>query len=157
MAILLSEILVQPNPPQKASETLRQFLTVPEIKASIKGSKNYTLDGTDPESAGALLFFQNSIQQTWLVRTEKRVYCILDDRHKTKEHVSWSIALHEVVDETGKPKIKITATERETANDMSGYLNFGDRHNGWLYSKKLFASDKPDERIARFLTGANAN
>lgn len=155
MAILLSEILVQPNPPQKASETLRQFLTVPEIKAAIKDSKNYTLDGTSPESASALLFFQNSIQQTWLVRSEKRVYCILDDRRKPKEHVSWSMALREIVDETGKPKIRITATELETANDRSGYLNFGDRHNGWLYSKKLFASDKPEERIGRFLTVAN--
>ena len=61
------------------------FRTEDNISLSIENSKNY--EGEDTNSANLLLFFTTSKQKTYLVATEKRLYCILDDIRKKTPHV----------------------------------------------------------------------
>ena len=55
----------------------RNFLTKQEVRKIIRSSVNY--ENEDTNSAKLLCFFKTSMQRTWLVATQKRVYIILDD------------------------------------------------------------------------------
>lgn len=152
MSVLLSEFLVQPPRGGERPMGERPFADIAGIKQAITRSKNYSLDGTRPAEAAALLFFQTRVQQTWLVRTANRLYCILDDVRKPAPHINWSMAITDLIDANdGSLKIEISARQREKSGQSIGYLDIGDNHKGWLYSKKLFASEPVAARISRFI------
>ncbi|MEX0344415.1 MAG: hypothetical protein AB3N20_05800 [Rhizobiaceae bacterium] len=153
MSVLLSEFLVQQPRSGGRKGNDRPFAGVGDIKQAIAKSKNYALDGTDPEEASALLFFQTRVQQTWLVRTAKRLYCILDDVRKPAPHINWSTAIGDLVNANdGSLKIEIGERNRAKSSQSIGYLDIGDNHKGWLYSKKLFASEAVVPRVERFIS-----
>ena len=150
MAVLLSDVLMK----RSRDRSGRPFLTVAQIKDVITQSLNYSShDGTDPAAARALLLFQTSTQQTWLVRTARRLYCILDDRRKPAPHINWSMATSDIATD-GKLKLEVSFDEQSPVSSKSGLVHFGPKHRNWLYSKKLFASEPIAEQLDRFLRGA---
>ncbi|MCY0095050.1 hypothetical protein [Hoeflea ulvae] len=150
MAVLLSDVLMK----RSRDRAARPFLTPDQIRNVITQSVNYpSHDGTDPARARALLLFQTSVQQTWLVRTERRLYCILDDRRKPTAHINWSMAMSEIV-HNDDLLLEISLDEQSPVSSKSGLVHFGPSHRNWLYSKKLFASEPLAEQLDRFLRGA---
>lgn len=104
---------------------------MPAIIKFIKNSANYIDDNLD--EAEALKIFQTSKQRTWLVSTNRGLYCILDDNRKDKPRVRWSYPKSSILRDD---KIYIEINEKNNS-EKSGFLSIGKRKN-WLYSKKLF-------------------
>lgn len=148
MVVLLSDVLWGGS--EQGSAT-RQFCTESEIKQAVKLSKNSALDSADPNDANVLLFFQTSLQQTWLVKTKNRLYCILDDVRKPQPHVNWSMPMSDILDKNGEIKLQIKARDRVTKSQTSGELDFGPNHRYWLFSTKLFTFESAEEVIKAFL------
>ena len=144
MAVLLSTALFEPE------KGARRFRTVDEIKESITQSKNYRLDMTSPSSALPLLIYQTRLQQTWLIKTLKRLYCLLDDLRKPDAHVNWSLDMSEVV-EAGEVKLEIKVRLPEKPTETAGQIDFGPKHKGWLFSTKLFTVRSVEEELRAFL------
>lgn len=122
------------------------FKSREEIIAVLKDSGGVTDD--DLANAETLLIFQTSSQQTWLVATNRALYCVLDDLNKDSTTVQWAISsadLHRVGDH-------LAGVSARDKNDRVGLLNVGN-HRNWLYSKKLFASDNVVNRLSRMVLG----
>lgn len=140
MAVLLSTALFEENATSKraSAEAVRRFLPEDEIRQVLVRSKNYKLDGTDPSLAALLLIFQTSLQQTWLAKTAKRLYCILDDRRKPEANVNWSMRTSEFLDGSGQVSIPIDARPSSELGEGYGSIDIGPKHKDWLFSTKLF-------------------
>lgn len=145
MALLLSRALFGDDEAVQA----RDFCTPEEIQQSIKASKNYRLDGSDPAASTPLLFFDTRMQRTWLTKTDRRLYCILDDLRKPGPHINWSMAISEIAKD-GKLILEIRAHDLSETG-KSGMVDFGPNHRDWLYSTKLFTVRPVEEEIAAFL------
>lgn len=145
MAVLLSTALFE------SDSTPRRFFTVEEIKQFIARSKNYRLDMSPPAEALPLLLYQTRIQQTWLVKTTKRLYCLLDYVRKPEPNVNWSMPMSEVADPNGELKLAVKAHPPSDADQTSGTVDFGPNHRDWLYSTKLFTVRSVEEEIGAFL------
>jgi hypothetical protein len=118
---------------------LRDLWDERRVRAHILHSKNYNAEREDPDDASSLAFFRTLRQQTWLVATRERLYCILDDARKPEPHINWSIPRNEIVsnDEV------ILRVEASASRKGSSVLAFGPRHQQWLYSKGLFGLADP--------------
>ena len=108
-----------------------EFHSESEVKNCIKKSKKY--EGEDPKEAKLLNFFITSRQITYLVLTDKAIYCILDNSKEEPLHLNWS----ESIDLFSDPKNidKIVVTKDETP--ITGLVDFGS-HSNWYYTKYLF-------------------
>ncbi len=142
MTFFLSEAL------RTTPSALRTFESGSEIKSRIKDSKKYSADGTEPAAASSLLIFATQNQQTWLVCTPKRLYCILDDVRKNASKVQWSEDIGEMIAPDGR--ILIDITERNK-NARTGLVDIGDEHHDWLFSRKLFELISITESISKLL------
>jgi hypothetical protein len=112
------------------SEIFRDFLSDSEIIDSVATSTAYSGEGT--AQAKALLLFTTSTQQTWLIATTARLYCVVDDRRLPTPQMRWAMPLSEA--RTG-PIVTREAAERY--RNQAGLLNIGKRLN-WIYTKRLF-------------------
>lgn len=76
-----------------------------------------------------LLIFKTSDQHTWLIATNKKLFCLLDDENTRKEKklLMWSITLEEA-----RAHIEVKPHKKN-----SGLLDIGSKKN-WLYSTVLF-------------------
>ncbi|MBL4898808.1 MAG: hypothetical protein JKX76_04055 [Colwellia sp.] len=120
----------------------RDFSKREEIKRKIASLK---ID-EDVEAADSLIFFKTSKQQTWLIATNKNLYCVLDDIAKDTFEVRWSLLKRELIGENGSIALKILLNP--AYKEKSGRIDFGYKHIGWLYSKHLFSSSSElKERI----------
>lgn len=115
----------------------RELLTQEEIVQFIRTAERERAD-----RAGILLIFQTLQQQTWLVATSERLYCVLDDIRRPKPEVRWRMAKSDLV--ADHDVIVDIATRAYSAN--SGRVDIGN-HTGWLYSKALFSTVPIDEAI----------
>ena len=118
-----------------------------EIKAYIANSRSYNDATENPDTAAALPFFRTSRQQTWLVATERNLYCILDDVRKLEPHINWSMPREEVM---SKDEVTLDIKASVSAKG-SNVMAFGPRHERWLYSKNLFGSTGPEDTVREFL------
>jgi hypothetical protein len=97
----------------------------------------------DERVLGHLLVFSTSRQRTWLVTTNRYLYCVLDGE-KTREAgrlLQWRLAL-----ESAKPVVA------RRKNARIGLLSIGPRRN-WLYSLKLFSTPESLEDSVRQMVG----
>lgn len=117
-----------------------------QVKAHIVKSRSY-VEKEDPGDASSLVFFRTSRQQTWLVATGERLYCILDDVRKQEPHINWSIPRNEIV---ANDEVTLEV-EASVSRKGSTVLAFGPRHQRWLYSKELFGSVGPETAIRDLL------
>jgi len=99
--------------------------------------------GEDFDDAETLLIFQTSTQQTWLVATNQRLYCVLDDLNKSFTRVQWATTSTEL----RKVGDKFSEISVRDKNDRVGLLQIG-KHKNWLYSKNLFTG----ENVANLLS-----
>lgn len=142
MSILISQIL------QKSAPGTRPFLSVEQVKQFIVNSKNYKRDNTDPLSAGALLLLSTRRQQTWLIATPNRLYCILDDERKPEPHINWSMPRHRLVEDGG---LAIQLEARDRTDDRLGLVDIGAQHRSWLYSRSLFRDRSVEKAIEELI------
>jgi hypothetical protein len=119
-----------------------EFMSPGDIIQAIRESPNFNSDSEDLAKAEALLIFQTSKQQTWLVATGARLYCVLDDLRRSFKPVRWSLGAKELASYENLPG-GISARD---SNERVGLLNIGPRHN-WLYSKKLFTSKSIEDEV----------
>jgi len=113
----------------------RPFAEKSDIIEFVKNSKDYGPEKEDLSKADALLIFQTSKQQTWLVSSSERLYCILDDLREDKPHINWSMPKETIIS-LGKINLPIKSRD-ETIN--SGLVDIGPRHTNWYFSKRLFS------------------
>lgn len=130
----------------------RNFSSEPEIRRSIEQSKYYDASKESPEDAGSLLIFDTSRQHTWLVATGERLYFVLDDVRQPAPRVRRSVPRSELKAHPDGAVAVITRPKSAHA----GLVDIGLRRRGWLYSKRLFSSDRPiDSAVNDLLAATN--
>lgn len=110
-----------------------EFKSAADIVRIIQESPNFEPGREDVQRAEPLLIFQTSKQQTWLVATNERLYCVLDDLSKSFTRVQWSLPKEKLVVQ-GEVTVNIGTRDH---TQRTGLLDIGERRS-WLYSKKLF-------------------
>lgn len=125
----------------------RDFYSQNEIINYARKSKYYGSIKENLKKAKALKIFQTLKQKTWLVSTNERMYCILDDNRKEVPHVKWSIPKSDIIDNN---KISIKIKTRDYS-EKSGLVDIGPRE-GWKFSKKLFTKVNIKESIKNLIT-----
>ena len=125
----------------------RRFRSEEDIRNLIKRSKNYNSSEELPEHAKSLLFFQISKQQTWLVSTSIRLYCILDDIRKPAPKLQWSVAKKTLMSDSNN--IFTISTRPKT--EKTGLVDIGPQHKNWLYTKSFFHSISIEKQIRNLL------
>lgn len=125
-----------------------RFLDEEEIKGWIVHSKNYEPDKENPKDASAVLMFETSKQQTWLVSTRERMYCILDDLRKGEPHINWSMPRNEIV----RGERVVIDVNARPKSENTGFVDISDRHKNWLFSRRLFSEDGIVEAINNLIT-----
>jgi hypothetical protein len=121
------------------------FKTEDEIKQIVQSLPNVNHEGESTAEAQTMVIFKTSKQQTWLVTTNLRLYCVLDDVDRKFTNVQWWMNKDKLIDPSGNVAAQIGARERST---NSGLLDIGERR-GWLYSKQLFANEPITNQVAR--------
>lgn len=116
----------------------RDFYSEDQIKELVRQSKYFGTEGEESAaSANTLLLFRTSKQQTWLVATNQRLYCILDDLRNDSPGIQWAEPRDSLL--SGQHVIaKITTSPK---SEKTGRVNIGDRRKNWLFSKSLFKGD----------------
>ena len=117
------------------------------IVQCITGSKYYDPTVEKPLESGALIIFMTARQHTWLVCSEARLYCVLDDLDKPNPHINWSLPKASIISE-GKVSLPLRIREK---NRNTGLIDIGEQHKGWLFSKKIFVSRRPIDTMIRKL------
>ena len=115
----------------------RVFLKKEKIKEGITNSISYSLS-ENIQDAKTLLLLETSKQKTWLVSTNKRLYCILDDIRKDKLNINWSMDKSKIISNGGQ--IILNLKIDENYSNEYGNVWFNDSKKGWFYSKKFFSS-----------------
>jgi len=129
----------------------KRFHSEDEIKSSIESSKNYR--GEKPKETQILLIFKTSKQRTWLVATNKRLYCILDDIRITKPYINWSMGKDSLTD-NGKVSVEISIHDK---SDRTGLVDIGSSHRGWLFTKSLFRDNPIELSIKNLIASKMTN
>lgn len=123
----------------------RQFASEDDIRSRVRIFRDY--DDDDLAAARLLLLFETSRQHTWLVATNKRLYCVLDDARKDHARVQWSLRKSELKNDTGTLTVEISSADRRK---NSGVVHIGPRRN-WLYSKKLFRTEAVEDAVNKLI------
>lgn len=125
----------------------RNFWGEDEIKKLITKSKNFDSANESPSSALSLLIFQTSKQQTWIVSSSKRLYCILDDIRKPRPKIQWSSKKQSLSPDGNYESVIVTHPKSE----KSGLVDIGTKRRNWLFTKRFFTSSSIEEQIANLL------
>ena len=128
----------------------RSFSSELEIRESIKKSKSHDSSSESLDDAGSLLIFETSRQHTWLVATRERLYFILDDARKPAPEIRRTVRKSDL---KTRPDGRIAVVTRSKST-RTGLVDVGLRRRGWLYSKDLFARQRPIEDAIHELLGA---
>ncbi len=130
----------------------RRFSSELEIRESIKKSKSHDSSSESLDDAGSLLIFETSRQHTWLVATRERLYFILDDARKPAPEVKRAVRRSDL---KTRPDGRI-AVDTRSKSTTTGLVDVGLRRRGWLYSKDLFARQRPiEDAIHELLDAGN--
>ena len=127
---------------------LRENLTKDEVIQFVSKSINFNKGGGETlDGAKAILLFTNSNQNSWLVKTNKRIYKILDDKRKPKPIINWSTQKEKVMDDLNQPKINLNPYKKDL-----GKIKFDFKPDKeYLVDKKLFSNIGFDEVLNNFL------
>jgi hypothetical protein len=122
----------------------KRDLTGPdEIVEFIKDVPEFDPKTEHPDKSGALLLFRTSQQQTWLVATSERLYCVLDDIRKPHPEVRWVMSKDELV---ANRELILPISARDYSRN-SGRVDIGS-HKDWLFTKALFSAVSVEDAIA---------
>lgn len=110
---------------------------------------DYLFENERDTAVRQLRIFKTDRQETWLIATPGRVYCLLDDERTQRDDtlIQWR---QEVTN------LPLPVGTRPSARyETLGLLDIGDRQN-WLYSKNLFADPEDLEaRVAELISAAS--
>lgn len=110
------------------------FLSKEKIQEYISNSANFDARIEDSSTAEAILLFSTSKQKTWLIITNRRMYCILDDIRKNKPLIAWSKPKSDL---TKDNKVHLDVIAQDKTDDI-GIVNIGPKKKNWYYTKSLF-------------------
>lgn len=130
----------------------RDFYTQNDIICHVRKSKNYNSSKENLDQAKVLKIFHTSKQKTWLILTNERMYCILDDNREEMPHVRWSIPKSDIIDGN---KISIDIKIRD-CSEKSGIVDIGSKV-GWKFSKKLFTKVDIKKSIEKLIEIAKSD
>lgn len=116
----------------------RDFTKFDDIKNEIVSKYGEEPDKLDKNRA--LIFFKTKRQKTWLVATNNKLFCVLDDILTDKFEIRWHLDINEVIDEGGNLILDISI--ESNYKEKSGRIDFGPNHKNWLYSKQLYPSSE---------------
>jgi hypothetical protein len=125
----------------------RDFYSKEEIIDFARNSKNYNPEEENIHDAEALMIFQTSNQQTWMVSTNQRLYCILDDIRNDEPNINWSLAKERLSD---GEQVTIAIKSRDKS-EKTGLVDIGPEHKNWLFSKQLFKEQNVDKSIRQLI------
>ena len=116
-----------------------------QITESVRNSKFYNKSGTETTSdAKAILLWEAKYQNSWLVRTNERIYKVQDDIRKDRPIINWSRNI-----ELFKSTYIINALEYKP---NTGKIIFEQKPNKeYRYSKKLFFNKNIESVISSFI------
>ena len=127
----------------------RDFSKLEEIKKTISSKFNFDKD-ENIDKAKELIIFETSRQKTWIIATEKKLFCVLDNVENDTFEIRWHMAADEIIKDN---KIDLDIKVVDSYKKNTGLVDFGKNHREWLYSKKYFSSpDKLREKVAELLT-----
>jgi len=116
-----------------------------QIIESVKNSNSYNKSGIEEISnAEAILLRESKYQNSWLVRTNKRIYKVLDDIRKEGTTINWSRSIEKF-------------NKSQNVNVMDYKPNTGKivfKHKldkEYRYSKKLFSNMNIENAIDNFV------
>lgn len=128
------------------------FKSVDEIVDLVRSQTRFDPAVEVKSAAEALLIFQTSKQQTWLVATSAGLYCVLDDLGKGFTRVQWAISSKHLVS-GGTLTASISARDE---SERTGLLDVNERRN-WLFSKKLFTAKGIEASVRDLISKAMMN
>jgi len=140
-SILKHELKFEQHASMKSKDEIIQF---------VKNYKYYNSNIEKLDQAIALKIFKTTIQQTWLVSTNERLYNILDDNRKDSLNINWSIPKIDIITNN---KVSIDITTRDY-KERSGLVHIGPKHKNWLYTKELFKDSDIKKEIHDLITRA---
>lgn len=120
----------------------RDFRQQNEIIRYIMKSKYYSPTLDKINDATALLLYKTSKQQTWLVSTKERLYCILDDNREDNLNINWSVPKKTLI---SNEKLSDVIRTKSISNGQ-GLVDIGQEKNLY-YSEKLFAKTDIKSKI----------
>lgn len=112
----------------------RRFTPVDAIKKDI-AAQLFADRHEHISTTGYLLLFSTTRQQTWLIASNHRLFCILDDVAGDGFVTRWELTKHTIIH---NGKIILDIRIHEDYSSRSGSIDFGEMHKNWLYSKKIF-------------------
>jgi len=86
-------------------------------------------------TAKELIIFETYRQKTWLIATEMRLFCVLDDIEKDIFEVRWQLSKDKLI---SNDIIIIDIKINHNYKEQTGLVCFGNNYKNWLYSKKLY-------------------
>lgn len=119
-----------------------------EIKNIIKKSNKYENENID--DAKLLNFFVTSKQRTYLVITEKNIYCVLDNSKKEPLYLNWAQETSDFFD-PNNVKGKVSTIECSPPKKNTGLVHFG-FHSNWYYTKYLFEKKTIEQTLRDLIT-----
>ena len=123
----------------------RDFLAKERIIEHVKESNNYTPD-EELGNADALIIFQESDKQIWLVFTRFRIYSIIDDVRERGPRIQWSISKSRII-----TKGEITLDIRiKNYTDECGFIDIGYRKD-CIFNKHLYPRGDIIGKIRRLI------
>lgn len=115
----------------------RDFSKLEDIKNYINSA--YSLDSEENiNNAEGLILFQTSRQKTWLIASEKKLFCVLDDIENDSFEVRWQMDKFDLIKEQG---LSLEINTNPNYSPSTGSVDLGNNHKEWLYSKKLYRSE----------------
>lgn len=94
-----------------------------------------------------LLIFDTKLQKTWLLASNRQLYCVLDDVRKEKPRVQWAMPREELVSANEVSVHLLAREQKKERSEQTGVLEIGRRPRSWLYSKRLFGKASIEQQV----------
>jgi len=123
---------------------LRPALSESEIKNYCKKSRYFDQEKESVRDAKTLLLFSSDEKKSWLVRTNIRVYKLMDNRRESHPLINWAIMLSEAA----RTDVKVKPRGR------GGFavLNFSFKEGkDYIVDPALFQNSGTERTISEFL------
>jgi len=73
----------------------RDFKSKQNIIEWVKKSPQFNIENENLDKTKAILLYKTTNRSSWIVKTNRRVYKIIDDRFKKSPIINWSISIEE--------------------------------------------------------------
>lgn len=128
---------------------LRAAYAAEDIINFVETSAKYRQDdaGETTDTAEALLLFEIGARSSWLVRTNSRLYKLIDDRKEDQPTINWSVSIA-----TAQASDVRVVASKTTSNGKLFKIEFGFRQGReYLVDPKLFQGAGVEAAIGSFI------